>query len=359
MRNFNTMKKTLLFFILFISSISQAQNIFKDDFSTYTSGQSLHSQGLWSHVNDAANGGYGAGACNPVVSGQPCFSATILDNTISYLNYGSSIKSLSIAGLLDNPGHPILPVVVNGDLYVGMVLKITTAPAPGSAVDFFRVINSDTSLVTFRLLVQDATTGFNIGIKKGSSANPTTYTSQIYNYNQDVLVILKYSHLAGANDDLLNLYVNPDYALGEPSVPTATTSSGFDQSGNIDRMVFRLGFNSVGTMPTGFAGLTSASTNWFGLGFIPLSVNQFEAKPLTILGNHAKSGSISITTERSVENATMNIYTITGALIEKQKISLYNTTNEIGIKPITTTGIYIVELIENSGKKQVQKITIN
>lgn len=353
------MKKTLLFLTLLVFSLSQAQNIFQDNFSTYTVNAPLDGQGLWSHTNDSANGFYGAGACNPVTSGQPCFSATLKSNTVSYLNYGSSPLSLELAGFLDNPGHPLTPVVVGGDLYVGMVLNITTAPASGSAVDFFRVINSDTSLTTCRLLVQDAGTGYTIGIRKGGSGNPTTYTSQIYNYNQNVLVILKYSHQSGTNDDIVNLYANPDYASGEPVSPTSTTSAGLDQSGNIDRIVFRLGFNTAGTLPTGFAGLVSASTTWFGLGFVPLSVDQFENKPLTILGNNAKNGMLTIDTDRSISDAKLNIYTITGTLLEKQNISLDKTTNEIQINPIMITGVYIVEVMETNGKRQMQKIIIN
>ena len=52
-------------------------------------------------------------------------------------------------------------------------------------------------------------------------------------------LILKYSQLAGAGDDILNLYVNPVIANGVPATPDATTSSGTDQSGTIDRLVFR------------------------------------------------------------------------------------------------------------------------
>lgn len=116
------MRTKLLLSFLLISCFLTAQNIFKDDFSTYTSVQSLHSQGLWSHINDAPNGGFGAGACNPVSSGGSCSSSNVISNSISYSNYGTSSKSIEIAGFLDNPGHPIQPVVVGGDLYVGMVL---------------------------------------------------------------------------------------------------------------------------------------------------------------------------------------------------------------------------------------------
>lgn len=354
------MKKILLVIITFSVSSLQSQNIFKDDFSTYTVGSPLHGQGLWSHINDAANGGYGVGGCVPVTSGQTCFSANLLSNNISYLNYGTSTSTLQIAGQLDGVGHPISPVITDGDLYVSMVLNVTTAPLLASGVDFFRVVNGDTPFVAFRLIVVDDGTGagFKIGIKKGPSNSPYVFTDNIYSYNTDNLIVLKYIHLIDIADDILNLYVNPDFAAGEPATPNSTTNVGTDQSDNIDRLAFRLNFNNVGTLPTGYAGLVSASKDWFGLGFVPLAVNQFESKQLTILSNNAKIGVLTIDTDRSV-NAKLNIYTLTGALIETQNISLNNTTNQININPIQSIGVYIVELIESSGKKQVQKITIN
>ncbi len=352
------MNTKLLVACLLSSYFLTAQNIFKDDFSTYTVGTPLHSQGLWSHLNDAANGGFGAGGCNPVTSGGSCSSSNVVSNTIAYPNYGSSINSIEIAGFLDNPGHPLQPVVIGGDLYVGMVLNFSTAPAVGSAFDFFRAANSDTSLITFRLLVQDAGTGYKVGIRKGASSNPTVYTDAILNYNQDNLVIIKYSHLADVNDDIVNLYVNSDYASGEPISPSATTNTGIDQSGNIDRIFFRLGFNTDGALPTGYAGLVSAARTWFDLGFIPLSVDQFDATSFTVIGSQASKGLLSINSKMAISNATLNIYTITGQLIENKTISLEATNNDIAICPVHQAAVYIVELITENGTKFTKKITI-
>ncbi|WP_293872472.1 T9SS type A sorting domain-containing protein [Flavobacterium sp.] len=353
------MKKKLLIACLLTSCFLTAQNIFQDNLATYTVGSSLHSQGLWSHNNDAANGGFGAGACNPVTSGGSCSSSNVVSNSISYLNYGTSAKSLEIAGFLDNPGHPLQPVIIGGDLYVGMVLNIATAPTVGSASDFFRAANSDTSLITFRLLVQDAGTGYKVGIKKGSSANLTVYTNGIFNYNQDNLVILKYSHLSGTNNDILNLYINPDYASGEPVIPSATTNTGTNQSGNIDRIFFRFGFNNAGALPTGFAGLVSAARTWFNLGFIPLSVEQFNSNSFTVLGNNASKGIITINSKMALTNSTLNIYSITGQLLETKKISIGENNNDITINPIHQASVYVVELITEDGSKFIKKIITN
>ena len=64
------MKKKLLFIALFSIGLLQAQNIFKDDFSTYTVGQELSGQGLWSNSPIAPN--VGIGACLPISSMVSC-----------------------------------------------------------------------------------------------------------------------------------------------------------------------------------------------------------------------------------------------------------------------------------------------
>lgn len=353
------MKSKLLLICLLTSFFLTAQSIFKDDLATYTINTPLHGQGLWTH-DSPTTGGYGGGPCFPISSGQPCFSSNVVSNSISYLNYGTSGLSIEVAGKLDNPGHPILPIIADGDLYVSFVMKLTTAPPSTGAVDFFRSINNaDLSTVAFRLVVKDAGTGYNIGIKKGGSGNTTVFTTGSYNYNENVLVVIKYSTLTDIADDVVNLYVNPDYAAGEPITPTATTDIGTDNSGAIDRIFFRFGFNPDNTLPTGFAGLVSAARTWFDLGFIPLSVDQFDATSFTIIGSQASKGLLSINSKMAISNATLNIYTITGQLIENKTISLEATNNDIAISPVHQAAVYIVELITENGTKYTKKITIN
>jgi hypothetical protein len=266
------MKKILLLFLLFSFSNTEAQLLFQDDFSSYNLNQELSGQGPWSNSPIAPN--VGIGACLPLSAGQPCTGAQVVSQPLSYLNYGTATNSIMIAPVQDGVARAISPVVTNGDLYVGMVLKLNSAPQnSASPVDFLRIINSDPTLVTLRMLVVDAGFGYNIGIRKGASANATAYSSNLCNYGDDVLVILKYSNLDGPNDDVVSVFVNPNYNAGEPMTASATTSAGFDQNGAIDRLAFRLNYNVAASMPTGFAGLVSVSTTWEGLSFAPLSVN--------------------------------------------------------------------------------------
>ena len=348
------MKKTLLLLTFIIPVLSHAQLIFQDDFSLYTVGQELSGQGLWSNSPTAPN--VGIGACVPLIAMQPCSGTKVVAQSLSYLNYGSSNNSIEIASAKDGVAKAISPIVTDGDLYVGLVLNLTTAPTTSSPpVDFIRILNSDQTLVTFRMLVVDDIFGYYIGIRKGSSGNATVYTTDLYNYGESVLVILKYSHLPGNNDDIVTAYVNPDYTAGEPASASVISTSGFDQSGAIDRIAFRQNYNIAASMPTGFAGLVSTSTTWEGLKFQPLSVDQFENNALQFSGE-LQNGTTQIKSKSNIDNAILNVYDIAGALIESKKLNIPAGNSQIQFTTKFSSGVYIFQIVDESGTKHSYKL---
>ena len=343
------MKITIFLFTISIFSFTNAQSIFKDDLSTYIVNSPLNSQGPW--TNNSAT--FGLGGC----SGTGCTNANVIAQNMSYPNYGTTTKALKIDAGKDGIGRAISPVVTNGDLYVSMVLNLTSSLA--NANDFLRVASGVSSNVTFRMYAQPNANGaYNIGIKKGGSSNSTVYATDELIYGLDYLIVLKYSHFAGISDDIVKVYINPVYENGEPTLPSATTDIGSDQSGSIDRIAFRLNQNVA--MPSGAASLLSIAKNWDSLGFIPLGINNNNFDNLfTIVGNQAKNGILNISSSKEFSNANVAIYTITGVLVENTKINIQNGNSSIIISPIQASGVYIVQLIDNSGKKYSQKIIIN
>jgi len=351
------MKKITFLLALFLSIISQAQSIFRDDFSSYTTNAELSGQGFWSNSPIAPN--VGIGACLPLSSSSTCSGTKVLDQAISYLNFGNSNKVIEIGPYRDGVAHIVNPIVSGGDFYVGLVLNLSTAPlASGSPVDFLRIINSDATQVCFRLIVKDAGFGYNIGIRKGASANATVYTNDLYNYNENVLVIIKYSHLDSFDDDVVSLFVNPDYASGEPITAAAVTASGIDQSGAIDRVAFRLNFNVPDSMPTGYAGLVSASTTWEGLGFLPLATNSFEANSLFVATNNA-GNHLEIQSQKSLNQVQLALYGSNGTLIEKQLFNIDSGNTSVPLKSKLSTGLYVLTLNDGNGFEYRQKIIFN
>ncbi|MEY2739764.1 MAG: hypothetical protein RL259_1673, partial [Bacteroidota bacterium] len=240
------MKKAAFCILLLAFIKGYSQTIFQDNLNNYTVNTQLSGQGTW--TNNSSNGG--TGAC----TGALCVNAKVLTPGFNYLNYGSSTKSLQLLSDTDGCGTLFTPVT-SGDVYVGFMINVSSAATNPN--DFFRVNNGSFTTTTFRVFVKTVSGNtYTLGISKGAPGNATVYTTNVYSFNQDYLVILKYSQLAGAADDQLNLYVNPVMTNGVPTTPDATTNSGTDQSGNLDRLVFRQN-TTVATTPTGRAGLVS------------------------------------------------------------------------------------------------------
>ncbi len=339
------MKKLLLLSIILFSGIINAQTVFQDNMNAYTVNSQLSGQGSW--TNNSSNGG--TGAC----TGAICTNAQVLTPGFNYLNYGSSSNSVQLLTDTDGCGMLFTPITT-GDFYVGLMINASSSAT--SPNDFFRVNSSNAFVTTFRIFIKTVTANsFTIGISKGGSGNAIAYTTSSFGFNQDHLLILKYSIQSGASDDALNLYVNPVIANGVPASPDATTNSGTDQSSSVDRLVFRQ--NATAT-PTGRAGLVSVAKSWTGLIFPNMNTNSFEKNQFEISNSNIKSGILSIKSNKTIEEAIIKIYDIDGKVIETKETSLNNQINDVAIKPIQESGIYIVEIIGKNNIKFSQKIIV-
>lgn len=337
------MKKITFYLLLLFLSNGYSQTIFQDNFNNYTVNSQLSGQGTW--TNNSSNGG--TGAC----TGALCVNSKVLTPGFNYLNYGTSTKSLQLLSDTDGCGT-LFTAVTSGDLYVGYMINVSSAATNPN--DFFRVNSGNGFNTTFRVFIKTVTGNtFTIGISKGAQGNATVYTSSTYAFNQDLLLIFKYSQLAGTADDQLNLYVNPVMANGVPTTPDATTSAGNDQSGNIDRLVFRQN-TTANTTPTGRAGLVSVARSWTGL---ILNTTHFSKEQFKIATTNAKNGILQINSPENIEKATLSIYNLEGKLMENRFISLQNSINEIAIHPIANEGVYLVSIAIDGGNYS-QKVIV-
>lgn len=336
------MKKILLIVTALSFGMGWSQNVFQDTFDTYTVNTQLSGQGSW--TNNSSNGG--SGGC----TGAICTNAQVITPGFTYLNYGSSTNSLQLLTDTDGCGTLFTPIS-SGDVYIGFMINISNAVTNPN--DFFRVNNGGAFSTAFRMYVKTVSANtFAIGISKGSSA--ATYTTSNYAFNQNHLIILKYSIASGAADDVLNLYINPVMANGVPTTPDATTMAGTDPSTALDRMIFRQ--NTTGT-PSGRAGLVSIAQSWTGLIFPNLSLVDTRETPFAINSNEAKTGLLSITSNTALDKGTLSIYSIEGKLLESKNLSLTQSSNTVSINPIQTSGVYIVTITGN-GIQSNQKIFV-
>ncbi len=341
------MKTKLILVALMATFSAHAQNIFQDNFSTYFTGVDLNTQGTWS--NNSSNPG-GLGAAIGAIPN----NADVLATPVSYPDYGSSINSIKISPDSDGCGTEF-PTVASGDLYVGFILNLTNAQANNNS-DFFRVMSGGNFNTTFRLYATPAPGAFFLGVSKAANGNQINFTPNALAYNQDHLVIIKYTQGSGTNDDLISVYVDPAFAAGEPGTATITNNVGLDQAGNLDRLSFRQ--NWTNGMPTGNAGLLSLALTWADLGFT-LGKEQFNSNSIAISSTNAKNGELILQSNIALDHATLKIITINGAVIENKNIEIEATNNLISINPIRSAGVYIIEVTSKNGQRFVQKIMVN
>jgi hypothetical protein len=338
------MKKIILFSLLVATFYSKAQNIFRDDFNTYNSGVQLNGQGTWS--NNSSNGG--SGNC----TGALCNNAFILSQGLSYSGYGTSSKSLEIGIDRDGIGTLFTPVATN-DVYFGMVVNFSNATFSGTINDFFRITTGAFSTAGRIYAKKTVSNGLIFGI--GKTSGSTYDSSNEYSFNTDHLIIVRYTKNVGSDNDVIKLYVDPIFSMGEPMNANVTIAGGTDNSGIIQSMYFFL--NTSQGIPTGKAGLVSVSSTWGELAF-NLSNNQFAKETFTVASNKASSGLLSIKSNLTFENITLNIYDIQGRKVTTVLISLEASVNDIAINPIKNTGVYVVELLSENNDRFTQKIMV-
>lgn len=345
------MKKTLLSIIALTAFSVNAQNIFRDDFATYTVNSRLSDQGTW-HNDQNSPPFIGLTACLPLAT---C-GAKVLTSNLNYLDYGSTNKGIQLTLDVDSVVSKFNTAVTSGDLYVGLVFNLSTVRT--APQDFFRILNGQAFSTTFRMYVKQSGFDFNIGINKSDQLNGVVYSANAYSIGQNHLVIFKYTINPGTNDDVLKVFVDPVFAAGEPLIASAVVNSPTaqpDASVNVDRLAFRQA--TTAGIPDGTAGLISVSTTWAGLSFLPLANEQFTKSNFDINSSQANQGLLQIKSNINLDNAVLNIYDIQGRMLENKTISLTENNNEIAVKPISNSGIYIVEIVSGD-KKIAQKIAI-
>ena len=338
------MKKILLFSCMLSIYFCQAQLIFQDDFVNLIAGQNLSGQNNW--TNNSSNGG--SGACTGILcqSTQP----TLL--TKSYLNYGTSSKGITLAPDMDGCGHLFTPVTL-GNVYFGFVLSIFNSTVTSN--DFFRVCSASGFTTTFRVVVKSAGgNAFYVGIGKGSTGT-VVFTNSTYSYDQDHLLIFKYSISSGTSDDVVSAYIDPVYNQGEPANPAVSTASGTDQSSSIDRLIFRQ--NATGT-PSGYAGLVSVAKTWATLTFNGLAANQETKNNFKIVAQKLNLGQLEI--QSNIEGfSKIKIYNIQGILLDEKSIYLDSNSTTVSVNPITNSGFYFIEIESENGAHLSQKVVVN
>jgi phage gp45-like len=153
-------------------------------------------------------------------------SITVTTSSINYSGYLSSgignEVTLSTSGEDINKGFTSTN---SGDLYASFIVNVTSAQTNGDYFAHFGA-TSGSNVTSFggRIWVKkDATTdNFAFGVSKSSTTANISYTDFNYTTGTTYLVVVKYSIVSGATNDVADLYINPTLNALEPT-PTIST----------------------------------------------------------------------------------------------------------------------------------------
>jgi len=126
------------------------------------------------------------------------------------------------AALIDNTGedvHKLFTSVTTGAVYTSFMVQVTTADAAGYFLHY--ATNPHTTGYRARVWVNSSVLLLEFGLSFGSSGQ--VYTGFNYATDETYLLIVKYEIIAGADNDLVSLYIFDSATpptITEPAVPT-------------------------------------------------------------------------------------------------------------------------------------------
>jgi hypothetical protein len=159
----------------------------------------------------------GAGTNSPAVVGQ----------TLSYDGYAGSGLG-NVTGLTTGEDvHRNTGTYTSGNVYASALVNLSAVTTAG---DYFLHFGPETIGSTFRGRVfarGDGAGNVAFGISKAGGIAAADVTGFNYALNQNILLVLEYQFVDGADNDIVNLYVNP---VGPelPGTPDATDNAGTD-----------------------------------------------------------------------------------------------------------------------------------
>ncbi len=350
------MKKTILLLLVCAGIMNvNAQKVFVENFATATAGSNLEGYNDW-YVCGKTTVGTSLGDNMGV-------SPKIASGSLFYLGYvGSELGNLavldSVVGITDDSKRISTKTVVfeNGDtlrpiegqkIYVAFLINFSSHSVR-SQRDFFTFEGSATSSSTRgRAFAKLNTAGTDItyALSKNSSSSTTNpyIVSNVFagGVGQTHLLVMCYNGVAGASNDEISLYINPDLTLPE-SQQTNKLVATDTQSDYSVTVPFRINLRQRGTGAQ--VGGIRVGTSWnsvvlgAGTGF-----NNVSSKDNKIFVNGN-----SILTEGQ---GYLKVYNLSGSeVLSSQTNGKFETA--------LNKGIYLVRFNANNGMTYSDKIQI-
>ncbi|OFX33626.1 MAG: hypothetical protein A2X08_06735 [Bacteroidetes bacterium GWA2_32_17] len=216
------MKKTLLSLSLITAMFTgNAQLFFYDGFD-YAVDDSI-AQHNWT--------GFNSGDMILVSSGSLSYSglSQSIGNKVSFSDYGRD-------------DYKTITTVTSGTIYVSFILQVTNIDSIDINGGYFAGVGASTSLFASTVWTKKNGTGFNIGLNARSSIAYTTWSTEVFQINTPIFIVVSYEMVVGTTNDVAKMWINPvPTSLGTASAPTETISiiNGGTDLVSLDRVFLR------------------------------------------------------------------------------------------------------------------------
>ncbi|MCC7028625.1 MAG: T9SS type A sorting domain-containing protein [Saprospiraceae bacterium] len=246
-----------------------SQNVLTEDFN-FMPVDSLENSGLWGRSGINTN-----------------YNIKVVSPGLEYLGYVGSGKGNSC--LISNSGNGDIVYrnftepITSGSVYMSFMLKLDSLPTTftqGYCISY-NPNTGGTNLNTALYIKRLSSSNFNLGVRKIGTID---YSNSVFEINKTYLIVLKYSIIAGNDNDVSSLYA---FETGvpnvEPSIPLSSTNNGIDFTGQASVYInnnyaqtglegcrifidgIRVGNSwntSVLAVPTSVSGPTASSNEW-------------------------------------------------------------------------------------------------
>ncbi|MBX3288796.1 MAG: VCBS repeat-containing protein [Acidobacteria bacterium] len=190
-------------------------------------------------------------------------------NPISVVSPGLTYEGYPSSGIgnavgLTTSGEDVnkaFPGQSSGSVYAAFLVNLSEAADHAEGGYFFH-LGPDPVSTTFRGRIyarKNAENQVSFGLGKGSPVAEVVYTGYTYSLNTTYLMVLKYTVVAGAANDTVQLYINP--ALDEEPGTATLTATDISQS-DIEPATYSLRQGSTASSPTPVVDGIRIGTSW-------------------------------------------------------------------------------------------------
>ncbi|MBC3793980.1 putative Ig domain-containing protein [Spirosoma utsteinense] len=273
-----------------------------DDFTATTLPYSLTAQGGW-----AAHSGAGTNTIQATAPGLTYSGIATAGGSVGLTTAGEDVNRQ-------------FTQQTSGSVYASFLINVAAAQATG---DYFLHLGPSTIGTTFigRVFVKSTTGGFLLGLSKGTDAAGPVYSTTVYSLNTTYLVVLKYTFVAGATNDLVDLFIQPTPGQAEPTPSVSTTSVVADLANagsialrqgtaanaptlRVDKLQIGTSWSSVTSASTPVAALSTSTTAL--TGFVAGQGTVSNTQTYTLTGSDLSADPVSVSATAGIELSTDN-----------------------------------------------------